>query len=248
MVCDEKGRVSDCRGGNVRGIPRLENRDTWGTRVKRSRTVSAVRQATSRKAREVAYPQLFRSMFKDKPALYSPVKVAHPPGAPSFACFSRRVGGSLVAHETCAFTSRALALEGIGSIAAHPCKKRKDGAPTVVLLERKPKPKGGPPSITVSALSRDTWTSEGFWFFPSWKVLVLLLVLLLLMRPRPAFRIARWKLGSTNHLSGHCRSDHDSLFRLPDLFREARRPISPTMSYSFTRVAPGLPCMRTSCA
>src|SRR5271157_275981 len=107
---------------------------------------------------------------------------------------------------------------------------------------------GGPPSITVSALSRDTWTSEGFWFFPSWKVLVLLLVLLLLMRPRPAFRIARWKLGSTNHLSGHCRSDHDSLFRLPDLFREARRPISPTMSYSFTRVAPGLPCMRTSCA
>src|SRR5271157_2294824 len=41
-------------------------------------------------------------------------------GAPSFACFSRRVGGSLVAHETCAFTARALALERIGSIAAHP--------------------------------------------------------------------------------------------------------------------------------
>jgi hypothetical protein len=41
--------------------------------------VSAVRQATSRKAREVAHPQLFRSMFKDKPALYFPVKVAHPP-------------------------------------------------------------------------------------------------------------------------------------------------------------------------
>src|SRR5208337_249403 len=56
MVCDEKGRASDCRSGNVRGIPRLENRDTWGTRVKRSRTVSAVRQATSRKAREVAHP------------------------------------------------------------------------------------------------------------------------------------------------------------------------------------------------
>jgi hypothetical protein len=43
-------------------------------------------------------------------------------------------------------------------------------------------------------------------------------------------------------------SDHDSLFRLPDFFGEARRPISPTMSYSFTRVAHGLPCMRTSCA
>ncbi len=38
-----------------------------------------VRQATSRKAREVAHPQLLRSMLKDKPALYFPVKVAHPP-------------------------------------------------------------------------------------------------------------------------------------------------------------------------
>jgi len=36
--------------------------------------VSAVRQATSQKAREVAHPQLFRSMLKDKPALYSPLK------------------------------------------------------------------------------------------------------------------------------------------------------------------------------
>ncbi len=35
--------------------------------------------ATSRKAREVAHPQLFRSMLKDKPALYFPVEVAHPP-------------------------------------------------------------------------------------------------------------------------------------------------------------------------
>src|ERR1019366_2618430 len=41
--------------------------------------VSAVRQATSRKAREVAHPQLFRSMFRDKPALYFSVEVAHPP-------------------------------------------------------------------------------------------------------------------------------------------------------------------------
>ena len=38
--------------------------------------MSAVRRATSRKAREVAHPQLFRSMFKDKPALCFPVKVA----------------------------------------------------------------------------------------------------------------------------------------------------------------------------
>jgi hypothetical protein len=27
-----------------------------------------------------------------------------------------------------------------------PCKERKDGAPTAVLLERKPKPMGGPPA------------------------------------------------------------------------------------------------------
>src|ERR1019366_159941 len=35
-------------------------------------------KATSRKAREVAHPQLFRSMLEDKPALYSPIKW-HPP-------------------------------------------------------------------------------------------------------------------------------------------------------------------------
>ena len=67
-------------------------------------------------------------------------------------------------------------------------------------------------------------------------------------RPRLAFRILRWKTGSTNHLSGPFISDHDSLFELPDFLGEARRPISPTMSYCFTRVAHGLPCVRTSCA
>jgi hypothetical protein len=41
--------------------------------------VAAVREATSQKAREVAHPQLFRSMLEDKPALYFPVRVAHPP-------------------------------------------------------------------------------------------------------------------------------------------------------------------------
>src|ERR1019366_7275334 len=44
-----------------------------------SRTMSAARQATSRKAREVAHPQLFRCAFKGKPGLYFAVKVAHPP-------------------------------------------------------------------------------------------------------------------------------------------------------------------------
>ena len=42
---------------------------------------SAIAQGRlSRKAREVAHPRLFRWMFKDKPALYFPVKVAYPPG------------------------------------------------------------------------------------------------------------------------------------------------------------------------
>jgi hypothetical protein len=42
--------------------------------------VAAVRQATSQKAREVVHPQLFRSTFKDRPALHFPRDVAHPPG------------------------------------------------------------------------------------------------------------------------------------------------------------------------
>jgi hypothetical protein len=50
-----------------------------GPAVRRSQRVSAVWRATSRKAREVAHPQLFRPMLKDKPALYFPVRVAHPP-------------------------------------------------------------------------------------------------------------------------------------------------------------------------
>ena len=40
---------------------------------------SAKQGKLSRKAREVAHPQLFRSMSKDKPALYFLVKVARPP-------------------------------------------------------------------------------------------------------------------------------------------------------------------------
>src|ERR1039458_6360230 len=44
---------------------------------------SAKQGRLSRKAREVAHPQLFRSMFKDKSGLYFPVKVAHPPDSVS---------------------------------------------------------------------------------------------------------------------------------------------------------------------
>src|ERR1019366_301064 len=50
-----------------------------GRPTRRSRTVSAVRSATSRTAREVAHPQLFPSTLKGKPVLYFAVKVAHPP-------------------------------------------------------------------------------------------------------------------------------------------------------------------------
>lgn len=39
----------------------------------------AARQATSRKAREAAHPELFRYTFKGRPGLYFPVQVAHPP-------------------------------------------------------------------------------------------------------------------------------------------------------------------------
>jgi hypothetical protein len=32
MFSDERGQESDCRGWDARGIPRLENRETWATR------------------------------------------------------------------------------------------------------------------------------------------------------------------------------------------------------------------------
>ena len=75
----------------VRGV--VESRvSTWGfdedpTSGRVTRTVSAVREATlrlmaqgklSQKAWEVAHLQLFRSTFKDNPALYFLVKMAHP--------------------------------------------------------------------------------------------------------------------------------------------------------------------------
>ena len=49
----ESSGISCLLCGALRGIPRLENRETCVTRpLRRSRTVSAVRRATSRKARE----------------------------------------------------------------------------------------------------------------------------------------------------------------------------------------------------
>src|SRR5258708_106320 len=51
-----------------------EDEDPTSGRVKRSRMVSAVRQATSRKAREVAHPQLFQSLLKTNPSYASSLK------------------------------------------------------------------------------------------------------------------------------------------------------------------------------
>jgi hypothetical protein len=119
-------------------------------------------------------------------------------------------------------------------------------------------PDHGAPSITVSALSRDTSSApvaiprlasvlaSGF-AFPLVEGFGVAFVFCSFDQGS-LFRIVQWKTGSTNHLSGHLTSDHDSLFELPDFLGEARRPIRPTMSYWPTRVPLGLPCMRTSCA
>ena len=107
--------------------------------------------------------------------------------------------------------------------------------------------KDGPPSITVSALSRDTSSSEGF-DFPFVEGFVFALAVFSAHRPRPALRITQWKLVP---LTIYPVSELLTMIRCsdsPTVLREARRPISPTMNYFFTRVAHGLPCMRTSCA
>src|SRR5450756_461129 len=54
----------------------LRNLDGWERQLN---LVTASQGRLSRKAREVAHPQLFRSNFKDKTTLYLPVKVAPPP-------------------------------------------------------------------------------------------------------------------------------------------------------------------------
>jgi hypothetical protein len=108
----------------------------------------------------------------------------------------------------------------------------------------------GPPSITLSALSRDTWTREGFdLLFVEGLPLPLLLPLLFAHATKARFqnpaveRVVPPTIYPVTVLPTMIRCS-DS----PTFFREARRPISPTMTYCFTRVAHGLPCMRTSCA
>jgi len=79
----------------------------------------------------------------------------------------------------------------------------------------------GQPSITVSALSRDTCRLRGvgfdfpfverFWF----GCCVWCCFLFFAHRPRLASRILRWKLGSTSHLFGHL---------LPTMIRDSDSP------------------------
>jgi hypothetical protein len=65
--------------------------------------VSAVRQATSRKAREVAHPQLFRSMLKNKPAYTSPLK--WPTRHPAYVRCRHHPGKLIATHATTAYTT-----------------------------------------------------------------------------------------------------------------------------------------------
>ena len=77
----------------------------------------------------------------------------------------------------------------------------------------------GPPSITVSALSRDTCSVRrdlGFDLpFAEDFVFGVAFCLLIAQGPLSESRGGHF-FGSTSHLFGHRTSDHDSLFRLPD--------------------------------
>jgi hypothetical protein len=66
-------------GGSAISQQVLKMKIDGAPRKREAALESAVWQATSRKPREMAHPpRLFRSMLKNKPALYF-VKVAHPP-------------------------------------------------------------------------------------------------------------------------------------------------------------------------
>jgi len=75
----------------------------------------------------------------------------------------------------------------------------------------------GAPSITVSALSRDTSSAEGFAFdFPFVEGFAFGVAFAFCScHQGPLAESRGGSFGSTSHLFGHCTSDHDSLFRLP---------------------------------
>jgi len=71
------------------------------------------------------------------------------------------------------------------------------------------------------------------------------LILLLLTRPQLAFRIPRWKL-----VPPTIYSVFSTMIRCSDspTLRGGKAPNQPSDGLFSTRVAHGLPCMRTSCA
>jgi hypothetical protein len=99
--------------------------------------------------------------------------------------------------------------------------------------------------MTLSALSRDTSSlraaGSSFWFVLT-RAFAVSLILTKARCLNPAV-----ESGSTNHLFGH---------RLPTMIhfsdaaiaRGSKAPNQPDDELASTRVAPGLPCLRTSCA
>ena len=75
------------------------------------------------------------------------------------------------------------------------------------------------------------WGREGPQVFPSKGFLVLVLLLLLPTKARLRV-IVRWNAVVPPAIYSIPKmQDHDSLFKLPDLFREAERPIKATRFY-----------------
>jgi len=85
--------------------------------------------------------------------------------------------------------------------------------------------------------------NSSFWFLLIRKLLMLLSFLL--TRPQLAFRISRWKL-----VPPTIYSVFSTMIRGSDspTLRGGKAPNQPSDGLSSTRVAHGLPCMRTSCA
>src|SRR5262249_49858239 len=104
------------------------------------------------------------------------------------------------------------------------------GCPPIAVPHFPTERKCGPPSITVSALSRDTWTSEGL-AFPFIEILFLFSA----HQPRPASRILRWIFSVPPAI--YSVTQLPIMIRCSDSRLSGRQgaPISPTVIYLCTR-------------
>src|SRR5216684_7488711 len=104
--------------------------------------------------------------------------------------------------------------------------------------------KGLPPSMMASALSRDTWTVRAaglvFFFLPE-RIFSLSCISTKARFVNPAV-----ESGSTNHLFGYPRKGTMILSSDAAIARGSKAPNQPSDGLASTRVAPGLPCLRTS--